>query len=321
MNSKKLNVVRSISSADKFNSTYGVKYKNRFGGFIMSSFKQEIKDFAVKNGVDLIGFASKDRFEGLTAHLNPFAIFPEGKTVIILGRRITRGTLRGIEEGTNFGDYGSFGYQWLDDEFVAQSCYDVVRFIEDQGWEAVPIFPNPEESHGMGIPLGEGKAAPNVTPDFHYAAIACGLGEVGFCGEFLSEKFGHRQRFQMIITDAIIESDPICEESICDQCGKCAEVCPMGAIDKENFYTVDVCGKTMKVADIDYSLCEKCKNGAIPNRLYKGAKSDRLAALCLRTCMNHLEEKKAIESSFENKFRKREAWAIDIYGKSVKVTE
>ena len=109
----------------------------------MSSFKQEVKDFAKKIGVDLIGFASKDRFEGLAPHLNPFTIFPEGNTVILLGRRITRGTLRGVEEGSNFGDYGLFGYSWLEDGFISQSCYDLVRFIEDHGWEAVPIFPNP----------------------------------------------------------------------------------------------------------------------------------------------------------------------------------
>ncbi len=285
------------------------------------SFKQEIKDFAAKNGVDLIGFASKDRFDGLAEHLNPFTIFPEGSTVILLGRRITRGTLRGIEEGSNFGDYGSFGYRWLDDEFVAQSCYDVVRFIEDQGWEAVPIFPNPEESHGMGIPVAEGKAAPNVTPDFNYAVVACGLGEIGLCDEILTPKYGHRQRFQMIITDAEIDSDPILEGSICDKCGKCISICPLNAISRDKVNTVDICGKKMDVAEVDYSLCNKCSNGAIPNRLHRAAKPDRLAALCMRTCMNHLEEENALENKFENKFRKRDAWGIDIYGKSVKVTE
>ena len=287
----------------------------------MSSLKQGIKDFAAKNGVDLIGFATKDRFKGLEPYRNPFSIFPEGKTVIVLGRRITRGTLRGVEEGSNFGDYGCFGYRWLDDEFVSQSCYDVVRFIEDHGWEAVPVYPNPEESHGMGIPVGEGKEAPNVTPDFKYAAVACGLGEIGWCDELLTPEYGQRQRLQMIITDAELESDLIWEKSICDKCGKCADVCPMGAIHIGKDRTFEVCGKEMKVAEIDTSMCRKCNNGAINNRLYKGARPDRLAALCLRTCMNHLEETHAVKNTFENKFRKRDAWGIDIYGKSVRVTE
>ena len=285
----------------------------------MLEFKQQVKDFAWKNGADLIGFASKDRFFGQDLRYNPFSIFPEGNTVILLGRRITRGTLRGTEEGSNFGDYDLFGYRWLDDEFVAQACYDVVRFIEDNGWEAVPVYPNPEETYGTGVPVDSGKPAPNVAPDFAYAAIACGLGEIGMNGEVLTEKYGPRQRFQMIITDAAIEGDPILEGKICDGCGKCAEVCPLRAIDTKKLKNVQICGKAMQVAEIDYSLCQKCKNGARANRLTSGAKPDRLAALCNRTCVCSLEENGKIENTFENRFRKREAWGIDIYGKSVKI--
>lgn len=287
----------------------------------MDNFKEQIKEFAAKNFVDVIGFASKDRFDGLDPKLNPFSIFPEANTVIVLGRRITRGTFRGTEEGTNFHDYAMFGYGWLDDEFVAQSCYDVTRFIEDAGWEAVPIFPNPEESHGMGIAVREGSPAPNVTPDFKYAAVACGLGEISLNGEFLTKKYGLRQRFQMIITDAVIEPDPVMEGSICTQCGKCADVCPMNAINKDKVNEVTVCGKTMKVAEVDYSMCSKCQNGARPNRLHKGAKPDRLVALCNRTCLCELEAAKTVDNLFENKFRVREPWGIDIYGKNVKVND
>ena len=285
----------------------------------MSDFKEQIKECAQRNGADLIGFASKDRFEGQDPRYNPFSIFPEGNTVILLGRRITRGTLRGTEEGSNFSDYDMFGYRWLDDEFVAQTCYDVVRFIEDNGWEAVPVFPNPKETYGMGVPVAEGRQAPNVVPDFKYAVVACGLGEIGLNGEILTKKYGPRQRFQMIITDAIIEADPITKENVCDKCGKCADICPLGAINKNNLNRIEMCGKIMEVADIDYSLCKVCKNGAKANRLTSGAKPDRLVALCNRTCVCQLEENSRVDNIFENKFRKRRTWGIDIYGKNVRV--
>jgi len=71
----------------------------------MTALEQKIRDAAKKEGIDLIGFAPKERFEGVDAVHNPFSIFPEGKTVIMIGRRICRGSLRGVEEGTNFGDY------------------------------------------------------------------------------------------------------------------------------------------------------------------------------------------------------------------------
>jgi len=75
----------------------------------------------------------------------------------------------------------------------------------------------------------------------------------------------------------------------------------------------------MAVGNIDYNLCRKCKNGAFPNRLLARAKPDRLAALCVRTCIHELETQKRIKNTFANSFRKRYAWAIDIYDKSTYV--
>ena len=273
-------------------------------------FKEAVVAAAKQIGIDMIGFASRARFEGIDAQHNPFSVFPEGKTVIMLGKRICRGALRGVEEGTNFDDYKLFGSSWLEDEFLSLACYDLVRMIEDNGWEACPLFPNPSEIGPQGISVAEGRPAPNVYPDFDYAAVACGLGEIGLNGLFLSEKFGSRQRFHMIITDAEIEESPLFDGHICDGCGKCAESCPLGAIDIENTVKIDVCGKKMPVASINYDICRTCKNGACKNRLADFAKPDRVAALCNRTCLCHLEDAELIGNRFALPFRQREAWSV-----------
>jgi len=291
-------------------------YEQR-GEVNMSEFKKELKEYAMSIGVDLMGFAAKERFGDVSPEENPFSIFPEGNTVILLGKRITRGALRGIEEGTNFTDYRTFGSSWLDDNANSLMCYEITRYLEDRGYEAVPIFPNPVEAKGMGIRVKDGKPAPNVTPDFQYAVVACGLGEIGYHGEILTPEFGPRQRWQMIITDAVIEQDDILQENICMQCGKCADVCPLGAIEGEK--AVEICGRKMNVGTVDYDRCRKCQNGAFPNRLLKNAKPDRLAALCVRTCIKELEKRNRVKNVFENPFRKRKAWAIDIYGKDAGV--
>lgn len=276
----------------------------------MSHLNELIAAAVKREGIDLIGFAGADRFAGVDAQHNPFSIFPEGKTVIMLGKRICRGALRGVEEGSNFGDYRLFGANWLEDEFLSLACYNLVRVLEDEGFEAVPVFPNPTELAPMGVSVGEGRPAPNVCPDFDYAAVACGLGEIGLSGLFLSPQFGSRQRFHMIITDAELEATPLTTRRVCDACGKCATVCPFGAIDTAHTTDVNICGKVMKVATVNYAVCNTCKNGACPNRLAAEGKPDRVAALCNRTCLCHLEETDVLDNKFETKFRKKDAWVI-----------
>ena len=281
--------------------------KERF----MNTLNEKIIEAVKREGIDLIGFAPKSRFDCLPARRNPFTIFPEGKTVVLVGKRVCRGSLRGIEEGTNFQDYGMFGKNWLEDEFLALACYNMTNVLEDEGWEAVPVFPNPPEAAPMGVPVAEGKEAPNVHPDFEFAAVACGLCEFGMSGIPLSEKYGSRQRFHMIITDAELEPTPVLERTICDACGLCAKACPLGAISTTETEEIEICGKKMTVAKIDYDKCKVCKNGACPSRFSPAARPDRIAALCNRTCVNVLET----ENKFENPFRVNDAWALDSFGK------
>jgi len=258
--------------------------------------------------IDLIGFAPKERFDALPPETNPFSIFPEGRTVILIGKRICRGALRGVEEGTNFVDYKLFGKNWLEDEFLSLACYGLTNVLEDFGWEACPVFPNPCELAPTGIPVEKGRPAPNVFPDFDYAAVACGLCRISRNGLPFTKEYGSRQRFHMIITDAELEATPLMAKDVCSGCMKCADACPYGAISKTEFEELEICGQVMKVAKIDYELCKKCENGAVPNRLSAKAKPDRVAALCNRTCLTCLEERNALGNRFENPFRTEPAW-------------
>ncbi|HIE50734.1 MAG TPA: hypothetical protein EYP85_03165 [Armatimonadetes bacterium] len=112
----------------------------------------EVKAFARQWGADLVGIASRERFEGVEPQRHPAALFPETKAVIAIGRAITRGTLRGIEEGTNWGLYADLGLTALSEFFLPHVTYHLTRFLEDHGWEAVPIFPHPPEVGSVGCP-------------------------------------------------------------------------------------------------------------------------------------------------------------------------
>ena len=274
----------------------------------------ELKEKAKSFGSDLTGVASVERFKSLSPERSPLSIFPECKSVIVLGRRILRGALRGIEEGTNFGStYGHFGYCWLEDNFLSQTTYDVTCWLEENGFEAVPLFGYNSEGMPDGIPVAEGKPAPNVIVDYEFAAHAAGLAEMGLGGFLLSDEFGHRQRFAMILTDAELEPDEPKRKTVCGDCGVCVMACPFGAIDAKKTRKFGVAGCEMDVATIDYSICRQCHNGASCAAAGRGNRPDRLAAICARTCLVQLEKNGKLGNKFENDFRKRKPWVLDSF--------
>jgi epoxyqueuosine reductase len=270
--------------------------------------RKALDEFAGQIGVDVLGVAAIERFDELPADKHPRAIFPEARSVVVAGKRIPRGALRGVEEGTNFQDFLLYGCDWLDNRFLAMTTFRVAEFIESNGWEAVPLPNLPPEVPPMGAAVRKGQPAPNVMLDFDDAAVRAGLGEIGYCGMLLTPRFGPRQRLQVILTDAKIEPDPMLDRPICPRDGSCKGLCPLGAIAGEQ--TRIICGKTMKVATINDGLCRACKNGAMPNRYHPAGKAERLGAVCVRTCVDFLERSGRIASRFEQPFRKRQPWLI-----------
>lgn len=272
----------------------------------------EVKSFARSAGADLAGIAPAERFRDLPPDSNPLSIFPECRSVIVLGRRILRGSLRGVEEGTNFNStYGHFGYHWLEDNFLSRTTYETTCRIESLGFEAVPLFGYSPDGMPQGAPVTPGKPAPNVILDPEFAAWAAGLGQPGFGRFFLTPKYGPRQRFAMILTDAGLAPDPVLEGRPCEDCDKaCARACPLGAIDAGR--TEPAPGSGASLAQVDYDVCRACMNGAMtgPGR---GTRPDRCAAACARACVVRLEISGKLEQKFENPFRKRAPWALDAF--------
>ena len=281
----------------------------------MSQLTQEFKKFAREKKADLIGIAPIERFADVPPEHNPLSIFPETHSVIVLGKRIPRGALRGVEEGTQFDIYGQFGLAWLADRMLAITTITLATYLEDNRWEAVPVQELPPETPPSGVAVKADTPAPNVILDVRDAAIRAGLGEIGYCGEILTPEYGPRQRFQLILTDAELEPTPICETPVCDQCKECVKTCPLGAFQGSE-HTIEICGKSMTVADINYDICRKCQNGARPNPSHPAGLPDRLGALCVRSCVNHLGNAARVGNAFTSPFRKRPAWQVNHAGES-----
>jgi hypothetical protein len=92
---------------------------------------------------------------------------------------------------------------------VAITTFRTAEFLEDRGWEAVPLVPLPPEIPPIGIPVRPDQPPPNVLVDIEDAAVRAALGEIGWSKVFLAKQFGPRQRLAAILTDMPLEPDPL----------------------------------------------------------------------------------------------------------------
>ncbi len=228
--------------------------------------KEKIREQGYRLGLDLIGFASIERFKDAPENMHPAGIFPEAKTVIVVGKRILRGGWRGIEEGTNWISYTYFDYHGLlNTFFIPEPLYQLACFIEDYGYEAVPYYPGVPETHMSVKPLRKGQPSPDVNLAIRIAATCAGLGEIGWSKVFLTKKFGPRQRIHAIITDMEIEPDELVKPgTICIKCMRCVEGCPSKAIPhiKENKkIQIKIENNQYEWADIHFGRCTLSYHG------------------------------------------------------------
>jgi epoxyqueuosine reductase len=84
-----------------------------------------------------------------------------------------------------------------------------------------------------------------LTPTFslRYAAVAAGIGSLGWSGNVLAPQYGARVVLGAVITNAVIEADPMLEENLCDGCRICVKVCQSGFISAIEKDQVSIGGK------------------------------------------------------------------------------
>jgi epoxyqueuosine reductase QueG len=192
------------------------------------SIEKEIKEHALKIGMDMCGIAPISRFEGAPQGTNPADCLPGCKSVIVVGVRLADGVVQSIfrnfEDGKRMsqGVYGTYGYVIAPNFHLLYSVYDMAQYLE-------------RKTGAIAMPTQVGPLAWGMSISQRHAAVAAGLGEFGWLSIVLTPKFGPRNRFGAILTTAELEPDPMYSGSkLCDptKCNICTTVCPTGALSK-----------------------------------------------------------------------------------------
>ncbi len=315
----------------------------------MTITSKDIKAAAKRLGADIVGIGSIDRWSTAPIQMDPKQIMPNAKSIIAMGFRVLRGSLRGIEEGTYFSNYSAMGYGGITYLYMPMTVINLSKMIEDEGYEAIPMGHQSDwraiDNKGYlkdnySRPVAPGKAAPDVMISMRIAGYLCGLGEIGYSKMLLTPEFGPRVRVGIIITDLELEPDPIMEPgTLCNRCMACVRECPGGCIPADKTVKVDVNGRILEWGDVDMDKCnytfvggeevaegevghykagtDKYKPSSIspfyqkPKNLYNTGQAVCGAKGCTRACMISLESRGLLKNKFHSPFRNKPLWKMD----------
>ncbi|MFQ6082265.1 MAG: epoxyqueuosine reductase [Candidatus Aminicenantia bacterium] len=216
----------------------------------MSDFKNELKNFAFNKGADLVGVASKERFEGAPKEHKPEDILSKAKSVVVCAKKIPEGILNGIPTS----------YQKTMDTVHFQLdllAYEIAVFLEQKGGIAIPVPSDdpywdwdPENIRGRG------------DLSHRHAAQAAGLGRLGKNSLLISPKFGNRVHLVSIVTNFDLMPDPLIEEDLCpESCFLCIKACLAKAIEEGPRINQKKCRAVMFqkiVSGTTEAMIEKC---------------------------------------------------------------
>lgn len=210
-------------------------------------FTSQVIAFAKKKGADLVGIASADYLESYSELKHKPSFFvPMAKSVVTIGLKVNDALLEfGLSNNvrsrsdlfssrheiytqTLEGYLKYYNYNLLDNIAIETS-----KYLEKNGFMSFPIQAR----------VTDWTEVKGVFPH-KLAAIAAGLGIQGKCSLIITPEFGPRVRLVSLITEAPLKISAPRKDttrSICGDCRKCIDICPIDALDyDENKETTSI---------------------------------------------------------------------------------
>lgn len=242
----------------------------------MKDFTQQIKEYVIKQGLDLVGIASTASLDELTpgGYNRTQDLFPEGKSSIVMALQWNHALVDGLPEMRPM--YSRM--MIMMNNFLDTTVLKICHFLQQNGYQSLPVHASdPYDLINLKGVISH-----------KHAAVQAGLGEFGLNNLLLSPQFGPRQRLAQILTDAELTADSPIKEGLCEQmlpkCKfACIKVCPYKYI--PDLYSRDS-GIMEKVitegVGIDKQGCSYYQDRGLP-RMGRNGYTFR-CGMCIKAC-------------------------------------
>lgn len=183
--------------------------------------QNDIKQIVIKNGADLFGIASVDRFDAAPKGFHPVDIYKKTKSVIVFAKRIPSETLY-AESCVPFTHINTIAMQLVD-----SMTFHISSELENIGIKNV-IIPtdDPYENWDEETKTGRGILS------LRHTGYLAGLGIISRNNLLVNNKFGNMIQIGALLTDSYIEPSPLADYKTCpDNCSICIDTCPAKALD------------------------------------------------------------------------------------------
>jgi len=214
----------------------------------MDSIEKRMKSLAINLGANLVGITTTEALADGPPSANPRYLLPSAKSVVSFAVSLDRNIVQ------DFISKKSWRPHCEDRKTVVRKLYTIgdmlVEQLRSEGYEAVNVELNnnyrPEKGASDITEMTE------FYPDYshRYAAVAAGIGRLGWSGNLLTKEYGALVELGSVLTSATLTSDTPMpdEEHPCDRCKMCSLVCPVGMIQAKASTQVTVAGVTETIS-------------------------------------------------------------------------
>ena len=235
----------------------------------MTRYEAVRKRIFADSDMDYVGICPASALDGEPVGRRPTDLLPNARSIIVFGRRLISGSVqmkfRFFEDGvgSSVSSYSAHSFVLSINHLCMKETYDIAQYLENTyGCFAMPLTNNVLQAvqpEGNYVPFFADPYQAGLPIDLYKAAVAAGIGEMGWNHRVITPDCGPRVYLCAIVTSLAFEryDEPYAGDRLCDPkaCGVCARVCPTHALSATEKESRCAGGCAYDVGKLDVNAC------------------------------------------------------------------